>query len=124
MAVAFKHALRNRVYIIVRIISATHRFCIMGNHQLAAAELAKVSDEYQLIENDTYHAAVNYLKGNYEREDFLKSADTIGKYAVAMKDNFEGRNDEAIRHWNELTDAGPHGFWPAEAELLMIADKN
>lgn len=96
----------------------------MGNHQLAAAELAKVSDEYQLIENDTYHAAVNYLKGNYEREDFLKSADTIGKYAVAMKDNFEGRNDEAIRHWNELTDAGPHGFWPAEAELLMIADKN
>lgn len=96
----------------------------MGNHQLAETELAKVPDEYQLIENDTYHAAVNYLKGNYEREEFLKSADSIGKYAVAMKDHFEGRNDEAIRLWNELTDAGPHGFWPAEAELLMIGAKN
>ena len=62
----------------------------MGNHQLAQAELAKVPDEYQLIENDTYHAAVNYLKGNYEREEFLKSADVIGKYAVAMKDHLTG----------------------------------
>lgn len=92
----------------------------MGNHQLAEAELAKVPDEYQLIENDTYHAAVNYLKGNYDREDFLKSADVIGKYAVAMKDHFEGRNEDAIKLWNELTDAGARGFWPAEAELLMI----
>lgn len=95
----------------------------MGNHQLAEAELAKVPDEYQLIENDTYHAAVNYLKGNYDREEFLLSADAIGKYAVAMKDHFEGRNEDAIKLWNELTDAGAHGFWPAEAELLMIEGK-
>ena len=92
----------------------------MGNHQLAEVELAKVPDSYQLIENDTYHAAVNYLKGNYEREDFLRSADSLGKYAVAMKDHFEGRNEDAIKIWNELTDAGPRGFWPAEAELMMI----
>lgn len=92
----------------------------MGNHQLAQAELAKIPDQYQLIENDTYHAAVNYLKGNYVREDFLKSADAIGKYAVAMKDHFDGRNEDAIKIWNELTDAGPRGFWPAEAELMMI----
>lgn len=95
----------------------------MGNHQLAEVELAKVPDEYQLIENDTYHAAVNYLKDNYDREDFLKSADVIGKYAVAMKDHFDGRNEDAIKIWNELTDAGSRGFWPAEAELLMIEGK-
>lgn len=92
----------------------------MGNHQLAEAELAKVPDEYQLIENDTYHAAVNYLKGNYDRENFLKSADVIGKYAVAMKDHFDGRNQDAIIIWKSLSDAGPRGFWPAEAELMMI----
>ena len=92
----------------------------MGNHQLAEAELAKVPDEYQLIENDSYHAAVNYLKGNYERDDFLKSAGVIGKYAVAMKDHFDGHNEDAIKIWNELTDAGPRGFWPAEAELMMV----
>lgn len=96
----------------------------MGNDQLAEAELAKVPDEYQLIENDTYHAAVNYLKGNYEREEFLKTADSVGKYAVAMKDHFDGRNDDAIKLWNEITDAGAHGFWPAEAELLMITENN
>ena len=95
----------------------------MGNHQLADAELAKVPDEYQLIENDGYHAAVNYLKGKYEREEILKSADVIGKYAVAMKDHFEGRNDDAIKIWNEITDASPRGFWPAEAELMMISEK-
>ncbi|MBT5074390.1 MAG: hypothetical protein HOJ34_10770 [Kordiimonadaceae bacterium] len=95
----------------------------MGKHQLAETELAKVPDEYELIENDTYHAAVNYLKGNYERDDFLKSADSLGKYAVAMKDHFEGRNESAIKIWNELTDAGPMGFWPAEAELMMMREK-
>ena len=92
----------------------------MGNHQLAEAELAKVPEEYQLIENDSYHAAVNYLKGNYERDDFLKSAGVIGKYAVAMKDHFDGHNEDAIKIWNGLTDAGPRGFWPAEAELMMV----
>ena len=92
----------------------------LGRHQLAEAELAKVPDEYELIENDTYHAAVNYLKGNYGREEFLKSADVIGKYTVAMKDHFEGNNESAIKIWNEITDAGTRGFWPAEAELMMI----
>lgn len=95
----------------------------MGRHQLAETELAKVPDQYELIENDTYHAAVNYLKGNYERDEFLKSADSLGKYAVAMKDHFEGRDESAIRLWNELTDAGPRGFWPAEAELMMMKEK-
>ena len=82
-----------------------------------------IPDTYTLIENDTYHAAVNYLKGRYSREEFLKTADTLGKYAVAMKDHFEGRNKQAIKIWNELTDAGPRGYWPAEAELLMISRK-
>ncbi|MCP5380804.1 MAG: hypothetical protein H6912_00410 [Kordiimonadaceae bacterium] len=95
----------------------------MGMHELAEAAIADIPDTYNLIENDTYHAAVNYLKGKYPREDFLKTADTLGKYAVAMKDHFEGRNKQAIKIWNELTDAGPRGYWPAEAELLMISRK-
>ncbi|MBT5186058.1 MAG: hypothetical protein HOH19_14415 [Kordiimonadaceae bacterium] len=92
----------------------------LGEHQLAETELVKVPSEYPLIENYTYHAALNYLKGKYERDDFLKSADILGKYAVAMKDHFEGNNEAAIKIWNEITDASPRGFWPAEAELMMI----
>jgi len=49
-------------------------------------------------------AAVNYLKDNYEWGDFLKSADSLGKYAVAMKDHFEDRNESAIKIWNEPPD--------------------
>ncbi len=92
----------------------------LGRHGEAQDELKKVPDEADLIENDQYHRAVNYLKGLYSRKEFLENADVIGKYTVAMKDHFEGNNDAAIKLWNETTDSGPRGFWPSEAELIMI----
>lgn len=92
----------------------------LGRDDEAEDELKKVPDEYDLIENDQYHRAVNYLKGNYTREEFLKIADVIGKYTVAMKDMFEGDIESARLLFNETTDSGPMGFWPSEAELLML----
>lgn len=95
----------------------------LGRHADAEAELKKVPDEYDLIENDQYHRAVNYLKGNYTRAEFLEIADVIGKYTVAMKDLFEGDIKNAKKLFNETTDSGPRGFWPSEAELLMLEGK-
>ncbi|MCC3859638.1 tetratricopeptide repeat protein [Pseudemcibacter aquimaris] len=95
----------------------------MGKHAEAEAELKKVPDEYDLIENDQYHRAVNYLKGNYTRDEFLAIADVIGKYTVAMKDLFDGDVENAKKLFNETTDSGPRGFWPSEAELLMLEGK-
>lgn len=92
----------------------------LGRHADAEEELKKVPDEYDLIENDQYHRAVNYLKGNYTREEFLKIADVIGKYTVAMKDLFDGDIESAKKLFNETTDSGPRGFWPSEAELMML----
>ncbi|MDG1857680.1 MAG: hypothetical protein P8I94_01170 [Emcibacteraceae bacterium] len=95
----------------------------LGRDDEAQAELKKVPDEYDLIENDQYHRAVNYLKGNYTREEFLKIADVIGKYTIAMKDLLDGDKENAIKLFNETTDSGPRGFWPSEAELLMLDGK-
>ena len=95
----------------------------LGRHADAEEELKKVPDEYDLIENDQYHRAVNYLKGNYTREEFLEIADVIGKYTVAMKDLFDGDEENARKLFNETTDSGPRGFWPSEAELMMLDGK-
>lgn len=95
----------------------------LGRDDEAEQEIKNIPDEADLIENDQYHRAVNYLKGLYSRDEFLKIADPIGKYAIAMKDHFEGRNDDAIKLWQEITDASPRGYWPAEAELVMIGAK-
>ena len=94
----------------------------LGRHDEAEAELKKIPDEYDLIENDQYHRAVNYLKGLYTRDEFLKIADVIGKYTIAMKDHFDGDNENAVKLWNETADSGPRGFWPSEAELMMISN--
>lgn len=95
----------------------------LGRDGEAELELKKVPDEYDLIENDQYHRAVNYLKGNYSRDEFLEIADVIGKYTVAMKDLFDGDVESAVKLFNETTDSGPRGFWPSEAELLMLGEK-
>lgn len=95
----------------------------LGRDVEAELELKKVPDEYDLIENDQYHRAVNYLKGNYTRAEFLKIADIIGKYTVAMKDLLDGDVERAKKLFNETTDSSPRGFWPSEAELLMLDRK-
>ncbi len=95
----------------------------LGRHAEAEEAIKMIPDEAELIENDQYHRAVNYLKGLYTRAEFLEIADPIGKYAIAMKDHFEGRNDEAIKMWREITAASPRGYWPAEAELVKVGAK-
>ena len=93
--------------------------------------LKKFPDSYKLYRyrgrhlarNYQYHRAVNYLKGNYTREEFLEIADVIGKYTVAMKDLFDGDEENARKLFNETTDSGPRGFWPSEAELMMLDGK-
>lgn len=94
----------------------------LGRHDEAQTELKAIPDQYDLIENDQYHRAVNYLKGLYERDEFLENADLIGKYTVAMKDHFDGDNQSAVKIWREITASAPRGFWPAEAELKMLND--
>lgn len=95
----------------------------LGRHAEAEAVIAPIPDEYDLIENDTYHNAVNYLKGLYTRDEFLKTADGLGKYVIAMKDHFEGDNESAAKLWTEITNASPRGYWPAEVELMMLKEK-
>ncbi|MDG1438540.1 MAG: hypothetical protein P8P98_06135, partial [Emcibacteraceae bacterium] len=95
----------------------------LGHDAQAELELKKVPDQYDLIENDQYHRAVNYLKGNYTRDEFLEIADVIGKYTVAMKDLLDGDEKSARKLFNETTDSGTRGFWPSEAEILMLDTK-
>lgn len=92
----------------------------LGRHDDAAALIKNIPNNLNTIEKANYHEAVKFLQGRYSKERFMGRADNIGKYAIAMIDHFNNKNEDAAKLLNDITKAEPKGFWLAEAELTNI----
>ncbi|MCP5380803.1 MAG: hypothetical protein H6912_00405 [Kordiimonadaceae bacterium] len=91
------------------------------NRDEDAEKLIKaVPQQLDIIANFDYFEAVKFLQGRYSREQFLKSADSLGKYAVGMVDHFNGNDKLAKDILSEVTNNNFKGYWLAEAELLKL----
>lgn len=89
-------------------------------HERAEAEalLASVPAELDLLENDNYHQAVKVLKGDISPPVAETTGDSLSRFALGMRLDFDGRTDESTRVLSELVADNALGYWPAEAELV------
>ncbi len=86
-----------------------------------AQELIKgISRGLNIIDNFDYHEAIKFIQGHYSRAQFLKRADSLGKYTIAMVDHFNGNNDQAKALWKQVSANNHKGYWLAEVELMKI----
>lgn len=91
----------------------------LGRHEEAAKLVEAVPEGLDLVENFTYYDAVLFFKGVRSQEELLPEADSIVKFAIATKAFVEGNKAYAELLWEEIIDASPQGFWPAEYDLLQ-----
>lgn len=107
----------------------------MGQHEQAIAMVKAIPNGLDIIDNHSYYDAIMYLKGRYSRERFEGRADSLGRYAMAMVDQFESKeptsNDReraaaeqkamnARSLFTEVTNDNPKGYWLAEVELAGL----
>lgn len=89
----------------------------MGRSVEAQELVNDIPNGLDIIENHTYHEAIRYLQGRYSRAQFIKRADSLGKYTLGMVDHFNEKNDDAIAFWQEVSANNHKGYWLAEVEL-------
>ena len=94
----------------------------LGRHGEAADLADAVPEGLDLVENFTYYDAVLYFKGVRSEEELLPEADSIVKFAIATKALIDGNKAYAQLLWEEIIDASPQGFWPAEYDLLQARE--
>lgn len=92
----------------------------LGQHEQAETMIKAVPQKLDIISNLDYYQAVQFLKGRYSRERFLKRADSLGKYAIGMVDLFSGDKTSAKEIWTVVTNNNHKGYWLAEVELLSL----
>lgn len=90
----------------------------LGEHDVAAALLATIPAELDLIENDSYHRAIKVLQGAIGAEVAERDGDSLSRFALGMKLQFDGAESEAARILHALVIDNALGYWPAEAELV------
>jgi tetratricopeptide (TPR) repeat protein len=90
----------------------------LGQHDAAVKLVAEIPDDLELLENHTYYEGVRFFNGSLAEKDLLPRADSIAKFAIAMKHDFAGEQQLAEKMWTEIIESSPQGFWPAESELL------
>ncbi len=96
-----------------------------GRTDEAAAVLAPIRAEMEVIENGSYHALLLLYKGERSEADVLKAAGegasaSAVRYGVGAWHFYSGRTAEARRIWESMitgTDWPSFGFIGAEAEL-------
>ena len=94
----------------------------LGQPELASAVVEAVPEELELLENHTYYDSVLFFKGSKSREDLIDGADNLIEFAFAMEFLFDGEAETAESLLREIVVSTPQGYWPAEAELLAMAD--
>jgi tetratricopeptide (TPR) repeat protein len=107
----------------------------LGRHDEAMAMVKAIPNGLDIIENHSYYDSIMYLKGRYSRERFEGRADSLGRYAMAMSDQFDSqeaattdqqRNQRAQKAqsakalFTEVTNDNPKGYWLAEVELAGL----
>ncbi|QAY75466.1 tetratricopeptide repeat protein [Sphingosinicella sp. BN140058] len=89
----------------------------MGQHDKARAAIAAIEPDLKLIENFTYHQAVQIMQGRLDPTVLSGNPDSTLKFAIAMEKRFAGDEAGAKALLTEIVRENPQGHWPAEAEL-------
>lgn len=92
----------------------------LGRHDEAIQMIMAIPRELEIIANEDYFNAVQYLQGRYSREQYLTMADSLGLYTIAMVDLFEDKNADAKEIFTLTTNNNHKGYWLAEVELLNL----
>ena len=90
----------------------------LGQVERADALLHSVPDELQLIENETYHRAIKVLQGATPPHVAETDGDSLSRFALGMRLEFDGDRSASNRVLGELVDDSALGYWPAEVELV------
>ena len=94
----------------------------LGEDTIAAQLLASIPAELELIENDSYHRAVQVLQGVISGDDAEREGDSLSRFALGMKHQFDGDPENAARVLRAVVAANALGYWPAEVELVGALD--
>jgi tetratricopeptide (TPR) repeat protein len=92
----------------------------LGQHEAAHALVADIPVDLDIIENFTYYDSVLFFQGSRTKEDLISKADSLIAFAISMDHYFRGDFDAAEKMWLEIVTKDPQGFWPAEAELVLL----
>lgn len=92
----------------------------LGRDQEADQMIKTIPRDLDIISNRDYYNSIQYLQGRYSRAEFISRADSLGLYAVAMKDMFDGNEADAKEILTLVTNNNHKGYWLAEAELISL----
>ena len=92
----------------------------LGRHDEAEELIKAVPRGLNIISNRDYYQAVQYLQGRYNRDQFMRRADSLGQYTIGMVDLFNGDDEEAREVFETVTNNNHKGYWLAEVELLNL----
>ncbi|MGI9627872.1 MAG: tetratricopeptide repeat protein, partial [Longimicrobiales bacterium] len=104
---------------------------LLGRGDQAAALLAPITDDLDIIENDAYRQLLLLFKGERTAEQILPDgpeslAQATTLYGIANWHRFEGRDEEALRTLERLVAVKAQwpsfGYLAAEADLARLRD--
>ncbi len=87
----------------------------LGRDAEASALLAALPDEPDLIENDSYFAAMQVFESG---DELPAGADSLSRFAAGMDALLAGDADRGTALLEAVVNDSALGYWPAEAELL------
>lgn len=90
----------------------------LGQNEKARKIIMSVPPELDLIENHFYHEAVKVLQGATPAHMIEEQGDSLVKFALGMKAQFDGDKKEAVRILTGVVADNAFGYWPAEVELV------
>jgi len=92
----------------------------LGRKQEAKSVLDAFPKEPRLIENETYLAALNVFRSDAAADLAAAEGDSLARFALAMRAQFDGRRDAATQILNNIVSSNALGYWPAEVELVGV----
>jgi tetratricopeptide (TPR) repeat protein len=92
----------------------------LGRHDEAAAVVAEIPEDLELVENFDYYDGVRFFKGTLSEDELLPRAGLNAKFSIAMVNLIEGRTAKGREMLRDLVADSSQGYWPAESELLAL----
>ena len=92
----------------------------LGRDEEAAAVVAVIPEDLNLVENHDYYNGVRFFKGTLSEEELLPRAGLNAMFGISMVHLIEGRTEKAAEMLRQLVANSSQGYWPAETELLAL----
>jgi len=92
----------------------------LGRHEEAAAVVAAIPEDLELVENHDYYSGVRFFKGTLSEEALLPDAGLNAMFGISIVHFIEGRTAKATEMLRDLVTNSSQGYWPAETELLAL----